>query len=103
MFTTAAPLALNEVQRKELEALVRSGNSSQKVALRSRVQMPAGNRYHVPVFPVSESGVLALITSVISCLSGISPSKPPRLSVSGIGKSRQCHLLVRKLKYLDVG
>ena len=41
MFTTAAPLALNDVQRKELEALVRSGNSSQKVALRCRLLLLA--------------------------------------------------------------
>ncbi|MEO7651178.1 MAG: hypothetical protein ABIZ80_11975, partial [Bryobacteraceae bacterium] len=41
MFTTAAALAVNADQRRELEALVRNGNSSQRVALRSRLLLLA--------------------------------------------------------------
>jgi transposase len=41
MFATAAALALNGVQKKELETLVRNGNSSQKLALRCRVLLLA--------------------------------------------------------------
>lgn len=37
MFTSAAPLATTAGQKAELEALVRNGNSPQKVALRCRV------------------------------------------------------------------
>src|SRR5438874_2272504 len=37
MFTTAAPLAVNAGQKQELAALVRNGNSSQKIALRCRL------------------------------------------------------------------
>jgi len=40
-FTTAAPLALSDIQSKELEALVRNGNCSQKVALRCRLLLLA--------------------------------------------------------------
>lgn len=41
MFTTAVRLAVNADQRRELEALVRNGNSSQKVALRCRLLLLA--------------------------------------------------------------
>ncbi|MEO7649308.1 MAG: hypothetical protein ABIZ80_02490, partial [Bryobacteraceae bacterium] len=38
---TAAALAVNADQKRELEALVRNGNSSQRVALRSRLLLLA--------------------------------------------------------------
>jgi transposase len=41
MFTTASPLAVNAGQKQQLEALVRDGNSSQKVALRCRLLLLA--------------------------------------------------------------
>ena len=41
MFTTAAPLALNPDQKQELEALVRNGNSPQRLALRCRLLLLA--------------------------------------------------------------
>lgn len=41
MLTAAARLALNAIQKKELEALVRNGNCSQKVAQRCRVLLLA--------------------------------------------------------------
>jgi transposase len=41
MFATAPPLAVNAEQRRELEALVRNGRSSQKVALRCRLLLLA--------------------------------------------------------------
>ena len=41
MFRRAAPLAVNAEQRQELEALVRNGNSSQRVALRCRLLLLA--------------------------------------------------------------
>jgi transposase len=64
MFTAAAPLALNDVQKKELEALVRNGNSSQKVALRSRLLLlahqGAANGSIAEQLNVSRPTVLAL-------------------------------------------
>jgi hypothetical protein len=41
MFARAAPLVMNDEQKHELEALVRNGNSSQKVALRYRLLLLA--------------------------------------------------------------
>ena len=41
MFITAAAPAVNAAQKEELEALVRNGNSSQKVALRCRLLLLA--------------------------------------------------------------
>jgi transposase len=41
MFTPASPLAMSADQQRELERLVRSGNSPQKVALRSRLLLLA--------------------------------------------------------------
>ncbi|MGH9350770.1 MAG: IS630 family transposase, partial [Terriglobia bacterium] len=41
MFTVAAPLAVNVSQERELEGLARSGNSSQRVALRCRLLLLA--------------------------------------------------------------
>ena len=64
MFATAAPLAVNNDQRKELEALVRNGNSSQKVALRSRLlllaQQGVANQSIAQQLNVSRPTVLAL-------------------------------------------
>ena len=64
MFTTAAPLALNELQKKELEALVRNGNSSQRVALRGRILLLAhqgvANRSIAQQMNVSRPTVLSL-------------------------------------------
>src|SRR5688572_3214549 len=41
MFTGAAPLAVTEDQKRELEHLVRNGNSSQKIALRCKILLLA--------------------------------------------------------------
>lgn len=41
MFSAAAPLAVTADQKRELERLVRSGNSPQKVALRSKILLLA--------------------------------------------------------------
>lgn len=41
MFSTAAALAVNADQKKELEALVCNGNSSQKATLRRRLLLLA--------------------------------------------------------------
>ncbi len=41
MFPAAAALAVNPDQKKELEAFVRNGNSSQKLALRCRLLLLA--------------------------------------------------------------
>jgi DNA-binding CsgD family transcriptional regulator len=64
MFTAAAPLALSDLQNKELEALVRNGNSSQKVALRSRILLLAhqgvANRSIAQQMQVSRPTVLSL-------------------------------------------
>ncbi|MGC8536824.1 MAG: helix-turn-helix domain-containing protein [Rhizomicrobium sp.] len=64
MFTTAAPLALSDSQKKQLEALVRNGHSSQKVALRSRLLLLAcegvSNRSIAEQLEVSRPTVLAL-------------------------------------------
>jgi len=67
MFTTAAPLVLNELQKTELEALVRNGNSSQKVALRARLlllaQQGVANRSIAQQMNVSRPTVLSLRTA----------------------------------------
>ena len=64
MFTIAAPLALNEAQKKELEALVHNGNSSQRMAQRCRVLLLAhqgvANRSIAHELQVSRPTVLAL-------------------------------------------
>ena len=41
MFATAAPLAVNAEEKRELESLVRNGNSPQRVALRCRLLLLA--------------------------------------------------------------
>src|SRR5918993_2436613 len=41
MFSAAAPLGVTEGQKRELELLVRNGNSSQKVALRCKILLLA--------------------------------------------------------------
>src|SRR6185437_4728357 len=41
MFVSAAPLVVSDDQKRQLEALLRNGNSSQKVALRSRLVLLA--------------------------------------------------------------
>jgi transposase len=64
MFRTAAALAVNADQKKELEALVRNGNSSQKVALRCRLLLLAhqgvANQSIAQQLNVSRPTVLAL-------------------------------------------
>jgi transposase len=64
MFGIAPPLALDAQQRRELEALVRNGNSSQKVALRCRLLLLAGqgvaNQSIAQQLHVSRPTVLAL-------------------------------------------
>ena len=67
MFSRAAALAVNADQKKELEALVRDGNSSQKVALRSRLLLLAhqgvANQSIAQQLSVSRPTVLALRTA----------------------------------------
>jgi transposase len=41
MFSAAAPLAVTDDQKRELELLVRNGNSSQKIALRGKILLLA--------------------------------------------------------------
>ena len=64
MFPTAAPLAMNADQKQELEALVRNGNSPQKVALRSRLlllaQQGVANQSIAQQLSVSRPTILAL-------------------------------------------
>jgi transposase len=64
MFSTAAPLAVNPSQKQALEALVRNGNSSQKVALRCRVLLLAhrgtANQSIAKQLNVSRPTILAL-------------------------------------------
>jgi len=64
MFPTAAPLAMNADQKQELEALVRNGNSPQKVALRSRLLLLAhqgvANQSIAQQLNVSRPTILAL-------------------------------------------
>src|SRR5215831_18113754 len=64
MFSRAAALAVNADQKKELEALVRNGNSSQKVALRCRLLLLAhqgvANQSIAQQLNVSRPTVLAL-------------------------------------------
>jgi len=64
MFSRAAALAVNADQKKELEALVRNGNSSQKVALRCRLLLLAhqgvANQSIAQQLNVSRPTILAL-------------------------------------------
>src|SRR5690348_16789411 len=64
MFSRAAALAVHADQKKELEALVRNGNSSQKVALRCRLLLLAhqgvANHSIAQQLNVSRPTVLAL-------------------------------------------
>jgi transposase len=64
MFTTAAPLAVTADQKQELEALLRNGNSSQKVALRCRLLLLAhqgvANQTIAQQLNVSRPTILAL-------------------------------------------
>ncbi|HEX4544534.1 MAG TPA: IS630 family transposase [Candidatus Acidoferrum sp.] len=69
MFTTAAPLAVSSEQKQELEALVRNGNSSQKVALRCHLLLLAhqgvANHSIAQQLNVSRPTVLALRAAFI--------------------------------------
>lgn len=64
MFATAPALAINAEQRRELEDLVRNGNSSQKVALRCRLLLLAhqgiANQAIAQQMNVSRPTILAL-------------------------------------------
>src|SRR5512138_732031 len=64
MFSAAAPLALSADQKRELELLVRNGNSSQKVALRCKVLLLAhegiANTSIAEQLKISRPTVLAL-------------------------------------------
>jgi transposase len=64
MFTIAAPLAVTVDQKQELEALLRNGNSSQKVALRCRLLLLAhqgvANQSIAQQLNVSRPTILAL-------------------------------------------
>ena len=64
MFIPAAPLVLNDDQKRELNALLRNGNSSQRVVLRSRVVLLANqglaNHAIAQQLNVSRPTILAL-------------------------------------------
>ena len=64
MFSAAAPLAVTDDQKRELELLVRNGNSSQKIALRCKVLLLAhqgvANASIADQLKVSRPTVLAL-------------------------------------------
>jgi len=67
MFSTATALVVNADQKKDLEALLRNGNSSQKVALRCRLLLLAhqgiANQSIAQQLNVSRPTVLALRTA----------------------------------------
>jgi transposase len=64
MFISAAPLVVDDDQKRELDALLRNGNSSQRVALRSRVVLLANqglaNHAIAQQLNVSRPTILAL-------------------------------------------
>jgi transposase len=64
MFIPAAPLVVNDDQKREMEALLRNGNSSQRVVLRSRVVLLANqglaNHAIAQQLNVSRPTILAL-------------------------------------------
>jgi transposase len=84
MFSTAAPLAVNADQKQELEALVRNGNSSQKVALRCRLLLLAhqgvANQSIARQLNVSRPTILALRAAF---------SRAGMAAVTGIGKRKR--------------
>jgi transposase len=99
MFATAAPLAVNPGQKQELEALVRSGNSPQKVALRCRLLLLAhegvANQSIAQQLKVSRPTILALRAAF---------AKTGMAAVTGIRKrKRQGSVLTSELeqKILD--
>src|ERR1044071_5001457 len=69
MFTPAGPLIMSAEQERELERLVRSGNSAQKVALRSRLLLLAHqglpNRAIAAQLRISRPTVLAVRAAFI--------------------------------------
>src|SRR5215467_4384175 len=69
MFTTAAPLAVTVDQKRELDLLVRNGNSPQKVALRCKVlllaQQGVANASIADQLKISRPTVLALRAAFI--------------------------------------
>ena len=80
MFRAATPLAVTDDQKRELERLVRNGNSSQKIALRCKVLLLAhqgvANASIADQLKVSRPTVLALRTAF---------AKDGLTSVMGIG------------------
>src|SRR5262250_464405 len=99
MFSRAAALAVNADQKKELEALVRNGNSSQKVALRCRLLLLAhqgvANQSIAQQLNVSRPTVLALRAAF---------AKDGMAAVTGIRRrKRQAKVLTAELeqKILD--
>jgi transposase len=99
MFAQAAPLAVSAAQKRELEALVRNGNSPQKVALRSRLVLLAhegvANRSIAQQLKVSRPTILALRAAF---------SKDGMSAITGIRKrKRQGSVLTAELeqKILD--
>ena len=70
MFTAAAPLAVTADQKRELELLLRNGNSPQKVALRCKILLlanqGAANSAIADELKVSRPTVLALRAAFVS-------------------------------------
>jgi transposase len=84
MFTPAPALDVNDAQKRELEGLVRNGNSSQKVALRSRVVLLAhqgvANQSIARQLNVSRPTILAMRAAF---------SKDGMAAVTGIRKRKR--------------
>ena len=99
MFTPAPALALNDAQKFELDALIRNGNTSQRIALRARLLLLAhqgvGNQTIAQQLQLSRPTVLALRTAF---------AKNGMAAVTGIRKrKRQAKILTPELdqKILD--
>jgi transposase len=94
MFTSAAPLTMTADQKAELEALVRNGSSSQKVALRCRVLLLShqgiANHAIAQQLSISRPTVLALRAAFVK--DGIT-------AVTGIRRrKRQAKVLTSELE-----
>src|SRR5215204_3125362 len=100
MFSAAAPLAISADQKRELELLIRNGNSPQKVALRCKVLLlaheGAANATIADQLKISRPTVLALRAAFMkegmTAVSGIRRRKrSPKVLNAGIGAAHPRH------------
>ena len=81
MFATAAPLAVQAEQKRELEALVRNGTSPQRVALRCRLLATRSSRDRQSL----DRAVAERIATTILALRGTEWRRLPEFASGSVG------------------